>query len=331
MCTGVPQYLFMGAQLRTYLINLAIRKFVKSRLSACRTPLDVRKAFSSALPAPGGVRFSPATLGGVSGEWAEPKKGAAGFGALLYLHGGGYAAMSARTHRAITGGFAQRGIRVFAPDYRLAPEHKFPAAVDDVTEVWRALRAQVDGSIFLAGDSAGGGLSVALLMNLRDHREPGPTAACLFSPWTDLAVTGASLTVNRDRDPMQVANVFRMLAAAYLGEADPRAPLASPIYGDFVGLPPLSIFVGDTEILLDDSRRLAERARLAGVIVDLRIYPDMPHAWPLLNMIMPEGRQAMDEATAFLQASALRAVGALGAAASGGIAVQAKVLDARRG
>ena len=172
--------------MRTYLINLAIRKFVKSRLSACRTPLDVRKAFSSALPAPGGVRFSPATLGGVSGEWAEPKKGAAGFGALLYLHGGGYAAMSARTHRAITGGFAQRGIRVFAPDFRLAPEHKFPAAVDDVTEVWRALRAQVDGSIFLAGDSAGGGLSVALLMNLRDHREQGPTAACLFSPWTIL-------------------------------------------------------------------------------------------------------------------------------------------------
>lgn len=239
--------------------------------------------------------------------------------------------MSARTHRAITGGFAQRGIRVFAPDFRLAPEHKFPAAVDDVTEVWRALRAQVDGSIFLAGDSAGGGLSVALLMNLRDHREQGPTAACLFSPWTDLAVTGASLTANRDRDPMQVANVFRMLAAAYLGETDPRAPLASPIYGDFVGLPPLSIFVGDTEILLDDSRRLAERARLAGVTVDLRIYPDMPHAWPLLNMIMPEGRQAMNEATAFLQASALRAVGALGAAASGGLAVQAKILDARRG
>src|SRR5277367_4253835 len=198
------------------------------------------------------------------------------------------------------------------------PNINSPPRFDDVTEVWRALRAQVDGPIFLAGDSAEGGLSVVLLMNLRDRREQGPSAACLFSPWTDLAVTGASVTTNRDRDPMQVANVFRMLAAAYLGEADPRAPLASPIYGDFVGLPPLSIFVGDTEILLDDSRRLAERARLAGVTVDLRIYPDMPHAWPLLNMIMPEGRQAMDEATAFLQASALRGVGALGAA-SGGI------------
>jgi len=318
-----------GAQLRTYLINLAIRKFVKPRLSACRTPLDVRKAFSGELPAPRGVRFSAATLGGVSGEWAESKKSAAGFGALLYLHGGGYAAMSARTHRAITGGFARRGFRVFAPDYRLSPEHQFPAAVDDVTEVWRALRAQVDGPIFVAGDSAGGGLSVALSMNLRDQRERGPTAACLFSPWTDLAVTGASLTTNRDRDPMQVAGAFRMLAAAYLGEADPRAPLASPIYGDFVGLPPLLIFVGDTEILLDDSRRLAERARLAGVAADLRLYPDMPHAWPLLNMIMPEGGQALDEATAFLQASALRAVAGFGAEPLGRVGAQAEVLAAR--
>jgi acetyl esterase/lipase len=318
--------MFMRARLRTHLINFAIRKLVKPRLSACRTPYDVRKAFSSGFPAPKGVRFSPATLGGVSGEWAEPKDGVAGFGSVLFLHGGGYAAMSAQTHRAITGGFARRGFRVFAPDYRLSPEHRFPAALDDVTEVWRALRAQVDGPIFVAGDSSGGGLSVALTMNLRDHREQGPTAACLFSPWTDLAVTGASLTVNRDRDPMQVADAFRMLAAAYLGEADPRSPLVSPIYGDFVGLPPLIIFVGDTEILLDDSRRLAERARLAGVTADLRVYPDMPHAWPLLNMILPEGRQALDEATAFFQASALRAAVKVGASASG----RAGILEVRQ-
>ena len=301
--------------LRTYLVNLAIRKLVKPKLSACRTPFDVRKAFSSELPAPRGVRFSPGTLGGVLGEWAETKNSAPGVGALVYLHGGGYVAMSARTHRAITGGFARRGFRVFAPNYRLAPEHRFPAALDDVTEVWRALRAQVDGPIFIAGDSAGGGLSVALSMNLRAHREQGPTAACLFSPWTDLAVTGASLTSNRDRDPMQVADAFRMLAAAYIGEADPREPLVSPIYGDFAGLPPLLIFVGDTEILLDDSRRLAECAQSAGVDVNLRVYPDMPHAWPLLTMVLPEGGQALDEAAAFFQAYALRAAAGLDAAA----------------
>jgi monoterpene epsilon-lactone hydrolase len=258
--------------------------------------------------APWGVRFSQATLGGVSGEWAEPKKGAAGFGALLYLHGGGYAGMSARSHRGIAGGFALRGFRVFTPDYRLTPEHIFPAALDDVAAVWGALRAQVEGPIFVAGDSSGGGLAVALMLNLRDQREQGPSAACLFSPWTDFAVTGASVIVNRDRDPMQVPDCLRMLAKAYLGDADPRSPLVSPLYGDLTGLPPLSIFVGADEILLDDSRRLAERARAAGGVVDLRIYPDMPHAWPLLHAILPEGRQALDEATAFMQATALRAV-----------------------
>ncbi len=161
------------------------------------------------------------------------------------------------------------------------------------------------------------------MLNLRDRGDAGPTAACLFSPWADLAVTGGSLTVNRDRDPMQVAGAFHMLAAAYLGKADPRTPLASPIYGDFAGLPPLLIFVGDTEILLDDAKRLIERASLAGVPADLRIYRDMPHAWPLLSPIMPEGRQAMDEATGFLQAAALRGAVRPGAPAPGRLAATA--------
>lgn len=267
--------------------------------------MAVRKAFSAASPLiPRGVCFSQAMLGGISGEWAEPTENGVRLGTLLYLHGGGYVAMSPRTHRSITGGFALRGFRVFAADYRLAPEHKFPTAVDDVTTVWHALREQVEGPIFVAGDSSGGGLAVALLLNLRDRCEQGPIAACLFSPWTDLAVTGGSVKVNRDRDPMQVADCFHMLATAYLGGADPRTPLASPIYGDLSGLPPLLIFVGDTEILLDDAKRLAERAGLRGVVADLRIYPDMPHSWPLLNIIMPEGRQALDESAAFLQAAA---------------------------
>jgi acetyl esterase/lipase len=294
--------------LRTSLINLAIRGIVKPRLSACRTPFDVRRAFAS-MPAiaPTGVRFSQARLGGVAGEWATARHGDAGFGALLYLHGGGYAAMSARTHRAITGGFARRGFRVFAPDYRLAPEHQFPAALEDAAAAWRGLRAEVAGPVFVAGDSAGGGLAAALLLYLRDLGEAGPTAACFFSPWVDLAVTGESLAINRDRDPMQVASAFRMLAAAYLGPADPRLPLASPIYGEFAGLPPLLAFVGDAEILLDDARRLIARARLAGVEGDLRIYPDMPHAWPLLGPLLPEAGQALNEATGFMQAAAIRA------------------------
>jgi monoterpene epsilon-lactone hydrolase len=295
--------------LRTYVVNLVIRNLVKRRLSRCRTPLEVRKAFNLASPITRrGVRFSQATLGGVAGEWAEPKKDAAGCLTLLYLHGGGYVAMSARTHRAITARFALRGFRVFAANYRLAPEYKFPAAVDDVTAVWRALRAQVDGPIVVAGDSAGGGLSVALLLNLRDQGERGPDAACLFSPWTDLAATGGSLRDNRDRDPMLVSDGMQTFATAYVGEADPRTPLVSPIYGDLTGLPPLLIFVGDTEILLDDAKRLAERARSAGVAADLRVYPDMPHVWPFLSAILPEGRRALDEAAAFLQSAAGHAV-----------------------
>jgi epsilon-lactone hydrolase len=320
----------MRPKMRNYLINFMIRNLVKRRLAACRTPLDVRKAFSSSPPiTPWGVRFSQATLGGVAGEWAEPKKAASGFGALLYLHGGGYVGMSPQTHRGVTGAFALRGLRVFAADYRLAPEHKYPSALNDVTAVWRAMRAQIEGPIFVAGDSSGGGLCLALLMNLRDLGERGPTAACLFSPWTDLAVTGASVKLNRDRDPMQVPECLRMLAPAYAGDADPCAPLISPIYGNLVGLPPLTIFAGDSEILVDDSKRLAERARLAGATVDLHVYPNMPHAWPLLNVIMPEGRQALDEATAFMQAAALRA--AKSEAPSARAEEKTTVLEAARG
>jgi epsilon-lactone hydrolase len=320
------------AKLRTSLINFLIRNVVKRRLSASRTPLDVRKTFSSGFSiAPRGVRFSQAVLGDVRGEWAEAREGAADFGALLYVHGGGYVAMSPRTHRAITGAFARRGFRVFAPDYRLAPEHQFPAAVDDITAVWRALRAQVEGPIFVVGDSSGGGLSVALLINLRDHREQAPIAACLFSPWTDLAVSGGTMTSNRDRDPMQAPDALTMLATAYLAKADPRTPLASPIYGDLTGLPPLLIFAGSTEVLLDDAKRLAERVCRAGGAADLRIYPDMPHVWPLLSAILPEGRQALDEATAFMQAAALRSTAKIAASASGHPALEPAIFKAIRG
>jgi acetyl esterase/lipase len=131
------------------------------------------------------------------------------------------------------------------------------------------LRKRIEGPIFVAGDSSGGGLAIALLLELRDKGDQEPVAACLFSPWTDFAVTGASMTVNRERDPMQVPGCLRMLAAAYAGPADPRTPLLSPIYGDLTGLPPLAIFVGGDEILLDDSKRLAERARIGGVVADL--------------------------------------------------------------
>ena len=287
-------------QVRATLLNFLLRNLYKRRLKACRTPFDWRKVGESA-PAlvPRGARFAAATMGGVAGEWVEGEDGATR-GALIYLHGGGYVCMSPKSHRAITAAFALRGLRVFVPDYRLAPEHPFPAALDDALAVWRALRSTVEGPIFVAGDSAGGGLALALMLALRDHGEPGPGAACLFSPWTDLAGAGFSLQANRDRDPLLAVENFDMMARAYAGEADVRNPLLSPVYADFAGLPRMIAFVGDTEMLLDDSTRVAARAKEAAVPFDLRVYRGMPHVWPFFNVILPEGRKALDEAAAFL-------------------------------
>jgi acetyl esterase/lipase len=290
------------ASLRARLINALLRLREKPRLAACATPLDARKVFEAArgYPGPRGARFTPDALAGVPGEWAEAKGKGQFRATLFYLHGGGYIGMSSTTHRSMTGAFARRGFRVFAADYRLAPEHPFPAAVEDATAAWRALRARVDGPVHVAGDSAGGGLALALMMALRDQGERGPDAACLFSPWTDLAATGESVRTNAERDPLIIAGGLTTIAAAYLAGVDPRTPLASPLYGNFASLPPLLFFVGDTEILLDDSQRAAERASAAGVRVKLRVAPDMPHVWPFMNRLIPEARRAMDEAAAFL-------------------------------
>ncbi len=289
------------ASIRARLINSIMRRRVKSRLAGCVTLLEARQVFQGRpLPGPFGVRFTRAALGGIPGEWVEAKSAPPAGATLFYLHGGGYIGMSSATHRYLTGAFARRGFRVFAADYRLAPEHPFPAAVDDARAAWRGLRASVAGPVYAAGDSAGGGLTLALLMRLRDLHERGPDAACLFSPWTDLAVTGKSTRTNEWRDPLLVASGLGKVAAIYLDGADPRNPLASPLYGDFAGLPPLVFFVGDTEVLLDDTLRAAERGWKAGVHVELRVGPDMPHVWPFLNRVTPEGRSAMDEAAAFL-------------------------------
>ena len=290
------------AGLRTHFVNLYFRTVMRRRLAACRTPSDVRRVSESAPSlVPRGATFAKATAGGVPGEWIDAERRAAR-GTLLYLHGGGYVCMSSKTHRPITAAFALRGFRVFAADYRLAPEHAFPAALDDATAAWQALRVEADGPLFVAGDSAGGGLALALMLNVRAHGDRLPDAACLFSPWTDLAGSGQSFRGNRDRDPLLNADVSRMQAAAYAGEADLLSPLISPLFGDLTGLPPTIAFVGDSEILLDDSTRLAERARAAGVDFELKAYRDMPHVWPFLNVILPEGRKALDEAARFLLA-----------------------------
>lgn len=222
---------------------------------------------------------------------------------ILYQHGGGYYFCSPRSHRAITFRLAaQARASVLSLDYRLAPEHRFPAAVDDCIAAYRRLLD--DGtpapSIVLAGDSAGGGLALATLLALRDAGTPLPAAAVLFSPWTDLTCGGASMRTNEGRDPMYHAAVFPRVAAQYLGGADARHPYASPLFGEFAGLPPLLIQVGDTELLLDDSTRVAERARAAGVTVKLDVWRNVPHIFQIWAPFMPEASAALKRAAAFI-------------------------------
>jgi cation diffusion facilitator CzcD-associated flavoprotein CzcO/acetyl esterase/lipase len=296
----------MNWQARVF--SFILRHTFKRRLAAAGDVAAARAVLNSGrFRTPKDVRVSAATLGGVPGEWIESgsTKGANGT-TLLYLHGGGYFACSPRSHRAVTCFFARQGFRVFAPDYRLAPEHPFPAAVDDAEAVYAAL---VDGGIdprkvVVAGDSAGGGLSLALLLRLRKHGRPMPAAAALFSPLTDLAATGPSIEDNDARCAMFRGEWIATGAQFYLNGADPRTPLASPLYADLRGLPPLLIHVGTNEVLLDDSTRLAERAKDARLPVDIRFWPDVPHVWQLFHEIIPEGRESLMQASRFLQSHA---------------------------
>ncbi|MBB3256317.1 acetyl esterase/lipase [Paraburkholderia bannensis] len=239
------------------------------------------------------------------GEWLVREGGAPR--TILYLHGGGYYFCSPRTHRAITYGLATRAdADVFSLDYRLAPEHPFPAALDDALAAYRRLLA--DGvradSLVIAGDSAGGGLALATLVALRDAGGALPAGALLYSPWTDLAVTGASIRENDGRDPMFCGDVFARVAAMYLGDANQtRAtdPYVSPLYADYRGLPPLYMLAGSTETLLDDTRRVAQRARAAGVQVECNIARGLPHIWPIYAPFMPEARRSLDDSARFVQ------------------------------
>ncbi len=296
------------ASLQARLSVWVVKWRVKRRLKGVR---DVRVARQILRPdpfkVPPSIQISPAQLDGVSGERLEGPSPSDTV--LLYLHGGGYFGCSAESHRSITVFFALQDFRVFAPDYRLAPENRFPAAIEDAVAVYRALLSAGHPAqrIVVAGESAGGGLTLSLLLALRAAGVPLPAAAALFSPWTDLAATGDSVRTNALRCAMFHGTDIAPTARYYLGDTDPRNPLASPLYADLSGLPPLLIHVGADEVLLDDSTRLAERARAAGVRVELKIWPVVPHAWQLAPHLIPEARQSLRESAAFLRAHSAHA------------------------
>jgi acetyl esterase/lipase len=291
------------ASIRAHLASFMVKRRIRNKLAGITDVRDIRNVFGQTRPPlPKEVSFRSATLGGITGEWAETATAAKT--TLLYIHGGGFVACSPQTHRPITAALARRGFRVFAPAYRLAPEHPFPAAVDDVVAAWRGLLKHIDGPIAVAGDSAGGTLCLSLMISLRDHSEGLPVAAVLFSPATDLAGTGASLHENGRRDPMFRPEILERFRGAYLGNADPKNPLVSPLYADLKGLPPLFIEVGQSEVLRDDGVRLAERARSAGVYAEVKVWPVVPHVWQMADAFIPEARRSLDAAANFLHGRA---------------------------
>ena len=222
---------------------------------------------------------------------------------ILHIHGGGYVVGSAPLYRDFSwriGAAPRASVMYF--DYRLAPEHPFPAGLDDAVSVYRWLIGRVDPArIVVLGDSAGGGLALGTLYCLRDRHIALPGAAVAISPWTDLALTGESLLTNAAADPMMDAATLPGLAACYFAGADPQNPYASPLYGDGSGLPPTLIQVGSDEILRDDAVRLAATLEAAGSSVDLEVWPRMPHAWHLYARILPEGRTAIERIGRFVR------------------------------
>lgn len=223
---------------------------------------------------------------------------------VLYLHGGGYALGSPHVYRDLTSRIGRAaGARVLVPDYRLAPEHPFPAAVEDALTSYRWLLAggASPDRIVIAGDSAGGGLALAVLVALRDRGQPLPAAGICQSPLVDMEGTGASMDTRAEIDPLLSRQAVQQIAAAYLAGTDPRNPLAAPLHADFAGLPPLLIQVGEREVLLDDALRVADRARAAGVDVTLQRFDGMPHVFQMFASFLPEARDAIQRIGSFVR------------------------------
>ena len=288
--------------LQAWLLNGAFRFFMKRHgdkpIDLARLRSNTRRPPRRALRVPDGYRVdelrTPEDLRFDIADRAEPR-GQPLATIVLYMHGGGYFTCSPKTHRPIIVAMAEAfDAPAYGLDYRLAPEHPFPAAVEDATFAYRwLLEKHPNARIVLAGDSAGGGLAIATALAARDAGMVPARAIVGFSPWTDLAVTGASIEANARSCAMLTPKGIRAGATLYLAGADPRDPRASPLYANLSGLPPMLLFASRHETLLDDTVRLAERATAAGVNVDMVLRDSLPHVWPVFLRFLPEAREAL--------------------------------------
>jgi phosphinothricin tripeptide acetyl hydrolase len=257
-------------------------------------------------PTPPDVKVERVNAPAAPAEWLRPPSAEPGR-VVLYLHGGGYVIGSPRSHRHLAAAIATAaGASALLLDYRLAPEHPYPAAVEDATAAYRWLldQAIAPERIVIAGDSAGGGLTVATLLALREARVPLPAGGVCISPWADLTCGGASYATKADADPIVRRAGVEQMAQAYLGATPPRTPLASPLFADLRGLPPLLIHVGSDEVLLDDAVQLAERARIAGVDASIEVYERMIHVWHWFLPMLDEAQTAVDAIGRFVRSRA---------------------------
>lgn len=290
--------------IRASLIQFVMRYTVKKQMAALEDPATVRgQAGSMGGKIPDEVISETIDAAGVPAEWVR-WPGSAEDAVILYFHGGGYVFGDPDSHRDIAWRLSrENGASVLVVDYRLAPEHRFPAAVEDATAAYRwLLDAGVKPErIALAGDSAGGGLAVSLAVNLKNLGLPMPSSMALLSPWVDLAATGESMQANAKKDAMLSPEAISRFASLYLGDSNPKAPLASPLFADLSELPPAFVIVGDTEVLLSDSTSLVEKIHASGGAAELSIWPGMPHVFPILAARIPEGKQAISAISVFLR------------------------------
>ncbi|HSW12534.1 MAG TPA: alpha/beta hydrolase [Solimonas sp.] len=292
----------MASSFMRGLMRFATRLTIKPILSPnvpVRLQRRLLKLAGAATRVPRGVAVKPDTLGGLPGEWLGDSP-VAGSPVILFLHGGGYCVGSLDSHRPITASLAKAAqLPVYAADYRLAPEHPYPAALNDAVAVYRALLDAGFDRIVLAGDSAGGGLALATALSLRDAGLPLPAALLLLSPWADLACSGATMRTHAAHDPMLSAAVLQRWGNEYRGRVPADHPLCSPLMAELRGLPPVLIQVGSDEVLLDDSMRLEKKLQQARVPVTLQVCPGLWHDFQLNAGVLSESDDAIAALAAF--------------------------------